>query len=156
MRSRVVGHVFKLSNQNRLPVPLLRIAAGDLQQPRSGCSGGSRRPLSCAGGGAHDEPGTHLPGEPAQLERLALLALTIIFPLGSLRQSGRASAINLGRLVVEQVRHRDRFVRLMDAGVVGIVGVAVCLADFRPIPCRIDGRAGAVLALIASGQGGAA
>ena len=134
----------------------LGIAAGDFQQPRGGCSRRSRRPLSCASGGAYAGPGTHLPGEPARLEWLALLALTVIFPLGSLRQSRRAPAINLSRLVVEQVRHRDRFVRLADAGVIGIVHVAVGLADFCPIPCLIDGRAGAVLVLIASGQSGTA
>ena len=39
---------------------------------------------------------------------------------------------------------------------IGIVHVAVGLADFGPIPCRIDGRAGAVIALIASGQDGTA
>ena len=68
----------------------LGIAAGDLQQPRGGCSRRGRRPLSCARGGAHDGPGPHLPGEPARFERLAFLALTVIFPLGSLRQSRRA------------------------------------------------------------------
>lgn len=156
MRNRVVGQVFRPSNQNRLPVLLLGIAAGDLQQSRGGCSRGSRRPLSCTSGGAHDGPGTHLPGEPARLERLALLALTVIFPLGSLRQSGRGPAINLDSLVVEQVRHCDRFIRLPDAGVIGIVHVAVCFADFGPIPCRIDGRAGAVIASIACGQDAAA
>lgn len=102
------------------------------------------------------DPAPICPENQPDLSWLALLAPTVIFPLGSLRQSGEAPAINLGRLVVEQVRHRNRFVRLADAGVIDIVRVAVCLADLRPIPCRIDGRAGAVLALIASGQSGTA
>ena len=156
VRSRVVGQILRPSNQKRLPVHWLGIAAGDLQQPCGGCSRRGRRPLGCAGGGAYDGPGSHLPGEPARLERLALLALTVIFPLGSLRQSGRTPAINLGRLVIEQVRHRDRFVGPADAGVIGIVHVAVRFSDLRPIPRRIHGHVGAVLALIACGQGGTA